>query len=141
MNEMEKQQKLGDARVAMVKRLEKLMDSLEDELEEMAEEAMLTIDPPSEVENPTDEQILAYAGKIENLKDEAIRQFHTEALGRVWAMVSFSPDEGMEVELFGNRPKTADGDPSNWPVWFRVYEGELNGGDTFLVDKVGERLF
>ena len=58
---------------------------------------------------------------------------------RVWVVVSRKSDGQLEVEIFGDRPHT-DNDPSNWPTQFEVYEGNVNGGDSLLVETRGGQL-
>jgi hypothetical protein len=83
----------------------------------------------------------AYLGLESEVIEEAHHQLGITLMGAtVWVLVSFHPDSGMQVEIFGERPHTADGDRNNWPKWFRLYEGNINGGDSILVDARGETI-
>ena len=141
MNEMKKAQRLGEARARMVKELLKMIDSWEETLEDIAEEAIFDINPPADLETTDDTDINAHYDKVQGLIGEAVRQFHVEALGPIYALVSQAPESGIELEFFSDRPHTANGDPDNWPKWFRVYEGNLDGGDTVMVDALGTGWF
>lgn len=59
--------------------------------------------------------------------------------GTVWAVISLQGEGGEvhEVEFFSERPRTPDvgGDPDNWPRYYLVYEGNLDGGDSILVGR------
>jgi hypothetical protein len=93
---------------------------------------------PVEDEVQSEKRYDEYCGLEADVIDQAKKQFGQNMMGNmVWAVVSFSPQVGVEVEFFGDRPHTADGDPSNWPKWFRVYEGNINGGDSILTDARG----
>lgn len=58
---------------------------------------------------------------------------------KVYVMIKELVDS-VEVEIFSGRPKT-DNDPSNWPRNFEVYVGNVDGGDSRLIEqRVAGRL-
>jgi hypothetical protein len=59
----------------------------------------------------------------------------------VWVLVSQRENGELEVEIFGDRPRTdndPDGTGGNWPENFELYEGNINGGDSVLIETRGE---
>jgi hypothetical protein len=61
---------------------------------------------------------------------------HDEGGAAVWVLVSRRDNGEMEVEIFGSRPHT-DNHPDNWPPQFQLFEGNINGGDSVLIEDRG----
>lgn len=62
-----------------------------------------------------------------------------KSTGTVWVLIT--PDatgESTEVEIFSERPKTIGmgGDPGNWPLTYWVYAGNIDGGDSQVLETV-----
>jgi hypothetical protein len=116
--------------------LEKAKEGLEDAAIDCLVEAGIDmpLDPDADAAG-VDEAI----GLTEKALDDAIHHWLGSRLGPVWAVLGFDEENGvrgLEVEFFSRRPQTYN-DPSNWPKWFRVYEGNLDGGDSIICDSRG----
>jgi hypothetical protein len=149
VNKQEEQEVLGNARLAMLKELQKAWDNdgLEEVLSDMAEEALLKLNPggiPDDFAPDAEtEAIDRWYDKIQDFVDQVKRQFIVGETNPVSILVSFDPIYGTHVELFSSRPHTQNhplNDPENWGKWYRVYEGNIDGGDSILVDALGRDL-
>lgn len=142
--ELEKRREVAmrTIRVQAFKKLDEMITRFEEDFEDSVIEALVDagidapIDPDS---NP--QAIDESLGMVQRCMDDAVKYWHGRCHGPVWVLVSWDPENtrshGLEVEVFGDRPKTYDGDPNNWPDWFRVFEGNINGGDTVRGDAKG----
>lgn len=60
-----------------------------------------------------------------------------KATGTVWVVITLHVGTVHKVEFFSERPRTPDvgGDPENWPTYYLVYEGNVDGWDSVLVGR------
>lgn len=61
---------------------------------------------------------------------------------RVWVLVAGQGrGRPLHYEFFSQRPKTpgVGGDPLSWPESFEVWEGNIDGGDSVLIEQVTTR--
>jgi len=137
--ERRKEVALQKLRPLVCKELDKMLDAALENLEDDAEGFLIEAGfDPGEIE--TDEEIDEWAGLIDEILGEAAKYWHGSAHGPVWALISFNPERGiygLDLEFFGSRPRTGSTPAENWPEWFRVYEGNLDGGDSAIVDRRG----
>ena len=138
---MQKHELIRDARVKVLKVLEKKIEEAEDTARDILD------DVAAELGYVDADDVLKSDGNYEAylaLEQEIIEQAYRQLAGQllkegVWAMVALSPEAGMEVELFSERPHTKN-HPSNWPKWYRLFEGNLDGGDSICIDSRGELI-
>jgi len=140
MDRATKDQKKRELKVKMMGMLEdkvgELTEVFGDMIDDLAAEMGIGPDPDEERSSANYDE---YCGLEADIEDAAKRQFGLKLHGStVWGLLSFNPEFGVELEFFGDRPHTADGDRNNWPKWFRLYEGNINGGDSIIVDARGE---
>lgn len=143
LTKLEEQNLKNEMRVKMVKMMEDKIKELDDVLGDMLDDLAADLDygPGQDTEDQEAEAFANYCDLQEEVQDAAIRQFGTKLMGgTVWAMLAFDPEYGVHMEFWDERPHTADGNPENWPKWFRLYEGNINGGDSILVDSRGRNL-
>ena len=138
---MQKHEIIRDARVKVLKVLEAKLKEAEDTARDILDDAAAEL---GYVDTDDDQEREKNYEAYLHLEGEIIDRAHTQLAGQllkegVWAMVSFSPEAGMEVELFSERPHTNNG-LSNWPRWYRVFEGNLDGGDSSCIDQRGELI-
>jgi len=144
VNAQEKAEVLGNARLAMLKEIGKAWeaDFLDEAISDIAEEALLKVgtSDPTKLDGMEE-----HYAEVQKFCDEVKKQFALEQIGTTFVYVAFDPIYGTHVELFSERPRTqSHGDPSdpeNWGKWYRVYEGNINGGDSIQVDALGKDLF
>lgn len=139
--ERRKEVAMQTIRPLVCKELDKMLENFEEGIEDNVIEALVDagidhpIDPDADAE-AVDEAI----GLVQSCIDEAAHYWHGNRHGPVWVLVSFDGEKGIhgiEVEVFGDRPRTWEGGTDNWPGWFRVYEGNIDGGDTVIADSRG----
>ena len=124
------------------KALDKMIERFEEEIEDQIIEALVDegIDAPLDPDsNP--EAIDESLGMVQKCIDEAVKYWHGSEHGPVYVLVGFNSEtggvKGLEVEIFGDRPRTWENLDDNWPKWFRVYCGNIDGGDSVLGDARG----
>jgi len=113
-----------------------VMETLEDSVIEALVDAGIDapVDPDADPEG-VDQAIEL----VQQCVDEATKFWHGDCHGPVWVLLGFNNDagiKGLEVEIFGDRPHTWE-HGGEWPDWFRVYEGNIDGGDTVIGDAKG----
>jgi hypothetical protein len=98
------------------------------------------IDPPEERTEPLGRWI----DEVEELLHEVhLHLPQSERFGcdgdAVWCVITSG---GGEMEFFSSRPKTpgVGGEVGNWPEYYEVWVGNLDGGDAVLVEQNGEML-
>jgi hypothetical protein len=146
MEEQELRKRRGQAmqkiRPMVIKELNKIMEEHDvmETLEDSIIEALVDagIDAPCDPDEDP-EGVDQAIGLVQDCVDEATAFWHHTCTGPVYALVSFDVETGnrMECEFFMGRPRTFDTPAENWPSWFRVYEGNVNGGDSVIVDSRG----
>jgi hypothetical protein len=128
-------------RPIVIKILDKIVEEAQDGLEDAAIDCLVEagFDPVDEESGESSEEINAWMELAENCLDEATAFWHHRSTGPVYALVSFDVDTGnrMECEFFMDKPRTGSTPAENWPTWFRVFEGNVNGGDSVVVDSRG----
>lgn len=118
-------------------KLKEAEDVLYDVADDCLEEAGFLLDF-EKFEAGDAEEVDSWGDKQTELIEDVIRNFHASEIGPIWAMLSWQPDfVRLDLEFFSGRPKTANGDPDAWPEWFRVYCGNLDGGDSVQEDSRG----
>jgi hypothetical protein len=133
------------ARPTILKLLEKNMETMADALEDAAMDCLVDagFDPVDEEDGdngPSREALDEWMGLVQSVVDETTKFWHQSEASPVWVLLSYDRDNGtrgLEVEIFGKRPRTWEGGDENWAQWFRVYEGNINGGDSVLGDARG----
>ena len=127
-------------KVRMMRMLEAKVKELDDVFGDMIDDLAgdLYIAPREDPEQDA-KNFAEYVKLQEEVTEAAFKQFAWNLIGsEVWGLLSFHPEVGVELEFFSERPHTADGDRENWPKWFRLYEGNVDGGDSIIVDARGE---
>jgi hypothetical protein len=127
------------ARLNMLKLLEKNIETMKETLEEVADDCLHDAGFRCDFDDDTSGAMDEWLEMQTQLIEEAVRYWHASELGEIWAMLSYDPDNGtrgLEVEFFRDCPATYK-DVENWPRWFRVYEGNIDGGDSIVSDARG----
>ena len=142
MNRFERDQKKRELKVKMMKMLEDKIEELDETFAYMVDDLAAELDlGPSGDERLDEARFQEYEALEDDVVHQAKKQFGEKLMGgTIWAIYSHHPEHGIHVEFFDERPHTADGDRRNWPKWFRVYEGDINGGDSILVDRRGRNF-
>lgn len=126
-------------RPAVYKKLEELMRQASEEFEDEIIEALVDAGIDAPLGSGNIQEIDEAISLVRKCWDDAAKYFHGSEHGPVWVLVSWDPENsrsnGLEVEVFGDRPKTWQG--PDWPDWFRVFEGNIDGGDTVRGDARG----
>lgn len=146
INNTKLQKAEGEARVKMIPVIEAEFEKLKENLEELADEILLDagFDKNLLDDDPSQEDMDRWFGLQERLVKAAVDHWLTGEVSPVCVYLGYDPVHGTHVELFSKRPRTqSHGDPSdpeNWGKWYRVWEGNIDGGDSVLVDSLGKEL-
>lgn len=138
--ERRKEVAMQKIRPMICKKLDAAIDRIEEDVEELVVDELVEAGIDAPILDPDSEEADAAMELVQECMDEAIKYWAGSKHGPVWVMLSFDNDagiKGLEVEVFGDRPRTWNGDPGAWPCWFRVYEGNIDGGDTIIADSRG----
>lgn len=122
-------------------KLDQMLEEAKEEVEDEIIEALVDVGIDAPITDLTSQAADEAIRMTDQCFEEAAKYWHGSKHGPVWVLVSWDPENsrsnGLEVEVFGDRPRTFDGDPRNWPDWFRVFEGNIDGGDTVRGDAKG----
>jgi hypothetical protein len=128
-----------NARLTMLKLLEQNMETMLETLEEVADDCLHDAGFRTDLDDQSGAAMDAWIELQQEVMGEAVRYWHASELGEIWAMLSYDSkngQRGLELEFFRDCPTTYR-DAQNWPSWFRVYEGHLDGGDSIVSDARG----
>jgi hypothetical protein len=138
--ERRKEVAMQKIRPMVMKELDKMLENFEEGVEDSVIEALVDAGIDYPIDPDADpEAVDAAIGLVQSCIDESTKFWHGTCHGPVWVLLSFNNDsgiKGLEVEVFGDRPRTWE-NGGNWPQWFRVYTGNIDGGDTTIGDAKG----
>lgn len=144
MKDLERRRKVAmqTIRPLVFKKLDQMIERFEEEIEDSIIEALVDAGIDAPIDPDSDPQAIDESlSMVERCTDEAVKYWHGSSHGPVWVLVGFNSDtggvRGLEIEVFGDRPRTWENRDDNWPQWFRVYEGNIDGGDTVVGDARG----
>jgi hypothetical protein len=127
----------------MARKLEEADEAIEDYLTDQYVELFR----PDLEDEPTPEALQWIQDRRRGAESRLVLQ--TLKRGTVWAMGTLNVDPhakppthaGVRLydwEFYDERPRTPLWDPTssweNWPLWYVLYEGEINGGDSVLIE-------
>lgn len=141
MDDMEKRRNkaMQTIRPLVCEKLDEMLEKVSEDLEDQIIEALVDAGIDAPLGGGSIAEIDEAIGLVRKCFDDGAHYWEGSRHGPVWVLVSWNPENsrtnGLEVEVFGDRPQTWNGE--HWGEWFRVFEGNIDGGDTVRGDARG----